>query len=89
MASKYPNHQRSKEVRNFVQSYIKEKEDIFTLEIENIELKTELEHSFLFWTPITANEKLFWGDLKKPLTALKYYSELLNKYEDPNKNFTI
>ena len=89
MASKYPNHQRSKEVRNFVQSYIKEKEDIFTSEIENIEFKTELEHGLLFWTPITTNEKLFWGDLKEPLTAMKYYSELLSKYEEPNKQFKI
>ena len=89
MASKYPNHQRSKEVRNFVQSYIKEKEDIFNSEIENIEFIAELEHGLRFWTPIAANEKLFWGDLKEPLTALKYYSELFSKYEEPNKQFKI
>ena len=89
MGKKYPSHRRTDQVREFVQTYIAEKEQLFDYNLEIIQFNSELRHSLWFWTPINPNEKFYGGELKEPGMAYKYYSELFNKYDDPEKKFLI
>lgn len=86
---KYPTNQRSKEVsRTFAGNFRKFSEDELIRD-ENFEYSQDYKTAKLFWKSIPLDQKLFFGDLQNVETAVKFYEELIIKYDDPNKKFNF
>lgn len=86
---KYPTHERSRQLNRIMSNYISSSEEKEIFREEEFEYSDDLRQVFRFWTPIPLNEKLFWGDLKDPQTAIDYYNKLIEKYDDPIKKFQL
>ena len=86
---KYPTHERSRQLNRILSNYISSTEENEMFKEEEFEFGDDLKQVFRFWTPIPLNEKLFWGDLKDPQTAIDYYNKLIEKYDDPKKKFQL
>jgi len=86
---KYPTHERSRQLNRIMSNYISSTEENEMFKEEEFEFGDDLKQVFRFWTPIPLNEKLFWGDLKDPQTAIDYYNKLIEKYDDPKKKFQL
>jgi len=89
LINEFPSYSRSKEISRLLGNYLSDKEGDELYREENFEYSQDLKQARLFWTPIYPNRKLFWGDLKDPEEAGKYYTRLIKKYDDPKKKFTF
>jgi tetratricopeptide (TPR) repeat protein len=86
---KYPTHERSRQLNRIMANYISKSDENVMFREEEFEFGDDLRQVSRFWTPIPLNEKLFWGDLKDPQTAIDYYNKLIEKYDDPKKKFQL
>ena len=86
---KDPTHKRSRQLIRMMANYISSSEENEMFREEEFEYGDDLRQAFRFWTPIPLNEKLFWGELKDPQTAIDYYNKLIEKYDDPKKKFQL
>jgi len=87
LLNKYPKDLRSKEINRILSKINRSEKSDELFKEENFEYSQDLSQAFIFWTPIIPNNKLFWGDLKNPTEANKYYRRLIKKYDDPKKKF--
>jgi len=86
---KYPTSERAK-VLNRIQSLkLREFSEDEAIHDENFEYSEDSQTAMLFWKTVPLNKKLFFGDLQNGETAVRFYEELIKKYDDPSKKFNF
>ena len=86
---KYPTSERAKQLNRIRSRKFREFSENETIRDEDFEFSDDDKTARLFWQPIPLNEKLFFGDLQNAETAVRFYEELIKKYDDPSKKFNF
>ena len=87
--NKYPKHNRSQEINRVLSNWGDTNDEENYFKQENFEYSEDLKTARYFWSPIYANDKLLWSEIKDPEKAIQFYNTLVEKYEDPKKKFQI
>jgi len=86
---KYPTSKRAKQLNRSNSRTFKEFSENQAIRDEDFEFSDDEKTGRLFWQPIPLNEKLFFGELQNGETAVRFYEELIKKYDDPSKKFNF
>ena len=86
---KYPSSERAKVLNRMSSLRLREFSENEAILHENFEYNEDNKTAMLFWKIEPLNKKLFFSDLQNGETAVRFYEELIIKYDDPSKKFNF